>query len=57
MPSTEPELPVLDDNGVDVRDDENCGEDETDNEDGDEDSNVGLKINNACLKPGLKSQS
>lgn len=57
MPSTEPELPVFDDIGVDVKDDENCGEEETDNEDGDDDNKVGLKTNNAFLKPGLKSQS
>lgn len=44
MPSTEPELPVLEDNGVDLKDDEKGGEDVIDTEDEDEDNKVGLRI-------------
>lgn len=57
-PSNEQELPVCEDNGVDIKDDDNGGEDDADTNEGCVvDSKVGLKMNNACLKPGLNSQS
>lgn len=55
-PSIDPELPVWDDNGVDV-DEENGGDDNSDTDEGDVDNRTGLKMNKACLKPGLKIQS
>ena len=54
-PSVESQLPVFDDSGVDVRDDEKGGDEAL--SDDEEDNKLGLKINNACLKPGLNSQS
>jgi len=50
------------DNGVDVDDNDKGGEDDEmecddDDMDMDMDDETGLKINRACFKPGLKSQS
>ena len=49
------ELPVWDDIGVDVKDDNggNEDDDDVDSDDREMDDNIGLKINKACLKPGL----
>lgn len=56
-PSIDPELVVCDDNGVDVDEDIKGDDDEESDVGRDIDVKTGLNINNACLKPGLNSQS